>query len=276
MVCLTLAIALMILDQKAAFFQPIHARLSLTVLPLQYLVHVPINCLHWVTDSITVHRQLIGDNAKLRAHQFLLQAKVQTLLSLERENEQLRKLLQSTTHLDGRFIVSQLLAVNLDPILQQIVVDKGLRSHVYIGQPVLDAYGIMGQVVHVGLFTSKVLLVTDPKSAVPVENNRNGMRAIALGMGSSGKLMLINLPMTTDIQKGDLFVSSGLGLRYPVGYPVGVVAEIVRDAGKRFATVILQPSAQVNQSRQVILVWPSQNALAQAAHRELSAKLPES
>jgi rod shape-determining protein MreC len=265
----------MILDQKAHFFKPIHTRLSVIVLPIQYLINTPINFVHRITDNVTRHQELLDDNARLRAHQFLLQAKLQKLLTLEKENQQLRTLLQSAPHVDGRFIVGQLLAVSLDPLLQQIVVDKGMRDKVYIGQPVLDAYGVMGQVIHVGLFTSKVLLIVDPKSAIPVEDNRNGTRAIAIGMGSSGKLTLINLPATSDVQKGDLFVSSGLGLRYPVGYPVAVVSEVQQDRRKNSVAIVLDPSAHINQSRQIILVWPNQASLTQAAREELKAKTPD-
>ncbi len=271
-----LAIALIVLDQKAIFFQKIRADLALTVLPLQYLVSVPIKTIHWIAINVTTQEQLVADNARLRAHELLLESKLQKLLALERENAQLRALLKSTAHVGGaRVVVAQLLAVNLDPNLQQIIVDKGMRNHIYVGQPVLDAYGVVGQVIHTGLLTSKVMLISDPKSAVPVQDYRNGIRAIALGMGSSGKLLLINVPDTSDIQKGDLFVSSGLGLRYPVGYPVGVVSELERDPTKRFATITLQPSAHLDQSQQVLMTWPNKASLSQDVHQELNLKEKE-
>ena len=271
-----LAIALIILDQKVLFFQKIRADLALALIPLQYLVSVPIKTIHWITINVTTQQQLVADNARLRAHELLLESKLQKLLVLERENAQLRTLLKSTAHVGGaRMVVAQLLAVNLDPNLQQIIVDKGIRNHIYLGQPVLDAYGVLGQVIQTGLLTSKVMLISDPKSAVPVQDYRNGIRAIAFGMGSSGKLLLINIPDTSDIQKGDLFVSSGLGLHYPVGYPVGVVSELERDSSKRFETIILQPSAHLDQSQQVLMTWPNKTSLAQDAHQELNLKEKE-
>lgn len=259
-----LAAVLMVLTQKSVFFQKIHSDLSLVVLPIQYLVNAPIKTVRWVVNSVSTEQQLLADNARLRAHELLLESKLQKLLALERENAQLRELLKSTSRIGGHVAVAQLIAVNLDPNLQQILVDKGRRDHLYIGQPVLDAYGVMGQVISIDPLTSKVMLVTDPKSAVPVRDHRNGIRSIAVGLGSSAKLALINVPDTSDIRVGDLFVSSGMGLRFPVGYPVGVVSELTHTPGKRFSTIVLEPSAHLNQTHQVLLSWPKEASLAKA------------
>ena len=274
LVCMGLAVTLIVLDQRAAFFQKIRADLALLVLPVQYLVNAPIKTIHWIATNVTTQQQLVADNARLRARELLLESKLQKLLALERENAQLRELLKSASHVgNARVIVAQLLAVNLDPNLQQIIVDKGACHHIYVGQPVLDAYGVVGQVVHVGPLTSKVMLISDPKSAIPVQDDRSGIRAIAVGMGSSEKLVLIHVPDTSDIQKGDLFVSSGLGLRYPLGYPVGVVSEIGHNPSKRFAAIILQRSAHLDQSQQVLMAWPRKASLAEAVQEELKSKL---
>ncbi len=271
LVCLIFAVTLMIFDQKALFFQKFRSDLSLVVLPIQYLVNAPIKTVHWIATSITTQQELLADNARLRAHELLLESKLQKLLALERENAQLRELLQSTSHIHigGRVEVAQLLAVDLDPNLQEIIVDKGEKYRIYVGQPVLDAYGVVGQVVRVGPLTSRVMLITDPKSAIPVQNYRNGIRAIAVGLGNTGKLELINVPDTSDIQKGDLFISSGLGMVYPVGYPVGTVSEINHNPVKRFATITLDPAAHLDQSQQVLMSWPVKASLAKAVHNQL-------
>ena len=268
-----LAIVLIILDQKAPFFQKIHAGLVLVVLPFQYLVSVPVKTIHWIAINVMTQQKLIVDNARLQAHEWLLESKLQKLLVLERENTQLRSLLKFTAHIrDMHVVVAQLLAVNLDSNLQQIIVDKGIRDHIYVGQSVLDAYGVIGQVIHSSILTSKVMLISDPKSAVPVQDYRNGIRAIAIGMGSSEKLMLINVTDTNDIQQGDLFVSSGLGLRYPVGYPVGVVFDLERDPTKQFTMITLQPSAHLDQSQQVLITCPNKASLIKDIHQELILK----
>lgn len=257
------------MTQKSTFFQKVHSELSLVVLPIQYSVNAPIKLVHWIVSSVTTEQQLLADNARLRAHELLLESKLQKLLALEKENAQLRELLKTTSRIGGNVVVAQLIAVNLDPTLQQILVDKGKSDHLYVGQPVLDAYGVMGQVVSVDPLTSKVMLITDPKSAVPVRDYRNGIRSVAVGLGSSSKLALINVPDTSDIKVGDLFVSSGMGLRFPVGYPVGVVSELSHTPGKRFSTIVLEPSAHLNRAHQVLLAWPKEAALANVVKKRL-------
>ncbi len=265
-----LALMLIMLDHRSAYFHRIRSELSVVAAPFQMLVDAPIKWVHWLGTSVTAQRHLLEDNARLRAHELLLESKLQKLLALERENAQLRELLKSTTEVAGRVIVAQLLAVDLDPSLQQIVLDKGSRKHVYVGQPVLDAYGVMGQVINVGPLTSKILLATDTRSAVPVQDYRNSIRSVAVGLGASGKLALINVPNTSDIKVGDLFVTSGLGLRFPVGYPVGSVSKVEHVPGRRFAVITLIPAAHLDQTRQVLLVWPSKVSLVKAVRKQLN------
>lgn|SRR3990167_5107260 len=264
-----LSAALMMLTQKTFFFQKLRSDLSLAVIPIQYLVNAPIKTIHWVIDSITTQQELLTDNARLRAHELLLESKLQKMLTLERENAQLHELLKSTSRVSGPVVVAELLAVNLDPSVQQVIVDKGRHDRVYLNQPVLDAYGVMGQVIDVGPLTSKVMLITDTKSAVPVQDYRNGLRAIAVGLGSSDHLALINVPDSSDIQLGDWFVSSGLGLYFPVGYPVGVVSTLAHTPGHRFATILLRPAAHLDQTQQVLLAWPSQADLMKTVQEQL-------
>lgn len=267
---LVASVALMILDQKSIFFQNIRSDLALFVLPIQWSVNLPIKTIQWVVTGVATQQQLLGENARLRAHELILESKLQKLLALERENAQLRELLKSASYIGGEVGVAQLLAVALDPNLQQVVIDKGTDQHVYVGQPALDPYGVIGQVIQTGVLTSKIMLITDSKSAVPVQNNRNGIRAIAVGRGSSEMLELINVPDTSDIAMGDLFVTSGLNLRYPVGYPVGRVTEIIHQPRQRFANIKLQPAAHLNQSRQVLLIWPKEAALATEVQKQLT------
>ncbi len=250
----------MMMDHQFAYFERLRSLLSVIVAPMQYSVDRPVEFVRWIDTSFTTQQNLLIENAQLRARQLLLYAKLQKVLALERENEQLRALLQSASNIHEKVTVAQLLAVDLAPYTQQILIDKGRREGLYIGQPVLDAYGVMGQVIAISPLSSRILLITDPRSGVPVQNNRNGNRAIAAGMGFEGTLNLINVPITADFKKGDVLVTSGLGGHYPPGYPVGVVNYVNFSRG-RFATVTLLPAAHVNQSRQVLLVWPKKNVL---------------
>lgn len=251
-----LSCVLMTLDHHSDYFHEIRSTISVGIAPIQYMVDKPVEFIRWIETSFSSQQGLLVENAQLRARQLLLYAKLQKVLALERENAQLRALLKSSEHIQDKVTVAQLLAVDLAPYTQQIVIDKGQNDGVYIGQPVLDAYGVMGQVISVGPITSRVLLITDIRSAVPVQNNRNGNRAIAVGLGVDGHLDLANVPLTIDFKVGDYLITSGLGGLYPPGYPVGHIISIKRWPGDRFAAINVRPSAHVNQSRQVLLVWP--------------------
>lgn len=268
---LLLSVTLITLNQRSAVFRTVRTSLSAAVsYPFQWTMDAPVRFAKWLDVGVTTQQQLVRENEALRVREVLLQSQLQNLLMLEKENAQLRKLLQSTAQISGRVTIARLLAVALNPNLQQVVLNKGSQDQVFDGQPVLDAHGVMGQVVSTGQLTSKVTLITDTQSAVPVEDYRNGMRAVAVGMGASGQLELINMPDLNDVEQGDLFVTSGLGLRYPVGYPVGVVSKIQRADNNLAAKIILTPMAHLNQTEQVLLSWPSQTQLAKAVQQELA------
>ena len=251
---------LMIADYHQFRIQPVRAAVSVIIAPIQYTVNWPVQLFDWLHSSISSHQELLAENARLSAQQILLQAQLQKLLAVENENAELHALLKSSPRLgNARLQSAQLLAVDSDPALQQVVVDKGSRDGLFVGQPVLDATGVLGQVIQVGPFTSHVMLITDLRSAVPVQDGRNGIRAIAVGSGALGNLKLANIPDTTDIKIGDLLVSSGLGDRYPAGYPVGTVTTIVNSSGEHFATITVEPTAKLERSTQVLLVWPQKS-----------------
>lgn len=269
-----ISIALIVTDQRSVTFRTWSTRFSSTIAyPFQWLVDAPIRFSQWVNASMTMQQHLVHENEELKVQQILLQSRLQKLLSLEKENAHLRQLLQSTAQISGSVVVARLLAVSLDPNLQQVVLNKGSKDKVYRGQPVLDAFGVMGQVVGVGRLTSKILLITDKQSAVPVEDYRTGMRAVAVGTGSSGQLALMNVPDENNIQLGDLFVTSGLGLCYPIGYPVGVVKTIVQRKNDLSEKIMLSPTAHVDQTEQVLLAWPNKTKLSKAVQAELQATL---
>ena len=268
-----ISIALIVVDQKVAMFQPVRSALSLVALPFQYAVSAPVRLVQWATESATVQRDLVIENARLRAHELLLEARLQRLSALEQENRELRGLLKSASKVQGKTQAAELLAVSLQPDIEEVIIDAGQTKNAYVGQPVLDAYGVVGEIVDVGPLSSKVMLISDPKSAVPVQDDRSGVRAIVVGLGSSGTLQLINVPDRSDIKVGDPFVSSGLGLRYPAGYPVGIVLKIEVDAHQK-QTIILQPSAHLNRDQQVLMVWPTDSALVKAVQDQLVAPIP--
>jgi rod shape-determining protein MreC len=253
-----LSILLMIFDKRGAAVSQIRNMVSITLVPLQYAVSTPIHWVNRIGKAISTQDALLKENIDLKAQQLLLKAQVQRLLAIETENNQLKALISSSSQIQGRILIAQLLSVDSDPLVHQVILDKGTHDGVYIGQPVLDADGVMGKVIHVGPFSSRVLLINDPHSGVPVQVARNGMRAIAMGDGFSGKLKLVNVTQTADIREGDILVTSGLGDHYPEGYPLGKVSSVIKDPGLQFATILIEPNARLDRAREVLLVWPDQ------------------
>ncbi len=254
------SIALMVADHRYGHLETLRSALSTLVYPLQYLVNLPAAALHHMSDTLVTRGSLLRENSRLKEEQLMLGARLQRFAVLEQENQRLRELLESSMQRRERVLVAELLAVELEPFRRQVVINKGRRDGVFYGQPVVDMGGVMGQVVHVGPFSSTVLLITDPSHALPVQLNRNGLRAIAVGTGQDGVLLLEHLPSNADIQRGDLVVSSGFGRRFPSGYPVGVIEDIRMEPAEPFAKVTVRPSARPGQSREVLLVWPYETA----------------
>ncbi len=261
----------MFYDQQHQQSERIRAALSAAVAPFQYIVSTPVIFLEWAQASFATHQALIEQNTDLRAQLLLQEAQVQKMLELEKENTQLRALLKSSSYLNGKVKAAQILAVDVDPYLTQAVIDKGKRYGVFQGQPVLDATGVMGQVIQVGPLTSRVMLITDTRSAVPVQDQRSGIHAIAVGTGSQRLLSLINVPETADIKVGDQLVTSGLDLLYPIGYPLGTVTSVNTNTGDLFASISVTPTAEINQSRQVLLMWLPAQAVYSEAKADLKA-----
>lgn len=254
------SIVLMVVDHHYNHLKILRASLSAAVYPLQYIVNLPIDVFEWTSKTIVTHDSLLDENLRLKEQQLLLSSKLQRFAILEAENKRLRELLESSFRLNDRVLVAELLAVDQQVFRRQIIINKGQREGAYQGQPIVDASGIMGQIIHVGPFSSTVLLITDPTHALPVQVNRNGLRAIAVGTGEEDYLQLENLPNNADIKTGDLVISSGLGQRFPAGYPVGVISSINLAPGEPFAKVKVKPSARLELSREVLMVWPHEQS----------------
>lgn len=249
----------MVIDHQYHYLAHARSVLTTVISPIRSMVDAPARLINWVETNVSQQHNLVTENAQLRAEQLMLRAKLQSLMALRQENDQLRALLRSSTKVGGKVLVAQLLAVDLAPFTRQVVLNKGTRDNVFVGQAVLDAYGIMGQVIEVSRSSSRVLLISDSRSAVPVQSTRTGSRAIAAGQGVTNDLQLLFVPDTADFQVGDTLETSGLGKRFPVSYPVGVVSEVSHKAGERFSQISVYPSAHVDSSRQVLLVWPAES-----------------
>lgn len=259
-----LSIALMVADHRQHHLEQFRGFLIGALSPLQYLANVPAEIADWGIERVTTDRaDLRARVAELEAQNLILQARQLQFETLTAENIRLRELLDSTAEREERVLVAELLAIDLDPFRQQIVLNKGTRAGVHRGQPIIDAHGVMGQVIHTGPFTSTALLISDPGHALPVQIVRTGLRTIAQGTGEAERIELLYIPNTADVEEGDLVATSGLGGRFPADYPVARITEFERRPGQAFARVSARPLANLDRSREVLLVWSDDRAAAE-------------
>lgn len=256
MLLAALAVVILIMaDLRFNRMETIRSLLDTIATPVYWLADLPTRLGDWSEVHLQSRSQLLEDNERLLQENLVLQGRSLQMSSLQAENVRLRALLNSAALLRDDVLVAELIGISPDPVRHQLVLNKGRSDGVFVGQPLIDAAGLMGQVVEVSAENSRALLITDVTHSIPVQVNRNGVRAIAEGTGALGTLEIHHVSATTDIQRGDLLVSSGLGGRFPVGYPVAVVSDIERDPGQAFARILAIPSAALDRSRHVLLVF---------------------
>ena len=253
-----LSTVLMVMDHRYRNLESVRSSLSVIVYPLQLAIELPGSISDWFSEALSSRRELQEENVSLRTQHIMQKVQMQKLASLEAENIRLRGLLDASFEVGEKRLIAELMSVNLDPYKHQIVINKGTLDDVFPGQPILDADGVMGQIVHAGPYTSTAILITDTSHAIPVQVNRNGLRTIAIGSGTINRLELPYIPNNSDILPGDLLITSGLGGRFPPGYPVARVGAVQHDPGRSFAQVVAEPLAHLNRSREVLLVWPGE------------------
>jgi len=249
------AIGLIVADHRYRYLDPLRSTLAVIVYPVHYLAGLPGSLARKVQAHLTQKEELRRRNRSLYRDNLVLKARLQRFEALEAENRRLRDLLGSSLNMGDRVLIAELRAVDLDPYRQQVMIDRGASSGVFVGQPVLDANAVMGQVTRVDPLSATVLLITDASHGLPVQINRNGLRTVARGTGFINRLELSHLPKNADVRAGDQVVTSGLGGHFPPGYPVAEVVEVRQESGEPFATVIAEPTARLDRSREVLLVW---------------------
>jgi len=250
-----LALALIIVDKRYAQLVKIRQFLSVVAYPVQVAVASPFEGWNWFRDSVTTRDALRSDKAALEAELRVAQFRLQRYEALEAETQRLRALRDNTAGVTDRFVIGDVMSVDLDAFRERVLVNKGARDGVYVGQAVVDSGGVFGQVARVGELTSEVILVSDAAHAIPVQINRNGLRTVAVGTGDTNRLKLPYLPTSADVIAGDLLVTSGLGGGFPPGYPVGTIAEVKRDPAQSLADVEVKPAAALDRSKELLFVW---------------------
>ena len=263
-----LSVAIMVLDHNNEHLKDLRRILSTAVHPVRLVIDAPFSLGHWIGDSVATRAELTQENRQLKQQNLIQSARLQRYIALQAENARLRALLDSTAKVSGRVLIGEIMSIDMNPFRHQIMINKGSKDGVYVGQALIDADGIIGQVVRDQFFSAEALLITDIDHALPVEIVRSRLRTIAVGTGDLERLSLPFLPRNTDVVDGDILVTSGLGGTFPPGYPVGMINKISGDSGEPFLTVGASPAAALNRIREVLLIWPEPAAAQRAAAEE--------
>lgn len=262
-----LSVALMLLDARGHHLGQIRAGLTVLFTPIQFLAQMPTRVGGAVLDFFRGDAPLREELERLRREQPILFARLEKYEALAAENTHLRQLLGSSALVADKAVAAELLEVASEPTRRTIVIAKGEKDGLYVGQPVIDAFGIRGQITEVGIHQSKAILITDPSHAIPIQVNRNGLLAVAFGTGDADSVAIRYLTASSDIKEGDLLISSGLGGGFPFGYPVAKVAKIVNNPNESFLDIRATPVAQLGHHKEVLLIWPTKTAPPPAARK---------
>ncbi len=257
-IVVVLSSVLMFVDHYQKHLQGLRATLGTLMTPIIYMADIPQEFFSWGGESLVTRSQLRQENQRLYDESNILKAQLQKFIALQAENARLRNLLGTEHSTLERRLLAEIIQIDNDPYALEFIINKGSLSDVYLGQTVIDASGIVGQVITVYASTARVLMVSDASHAIPVRVARNNIRSIAAGSGQINQLILKNVTDTTDIKVGDALISSGLGQKFPVGYPVAFVTLVEHDPGKAYAIIQARPAAKLEQLDSVLLVWTDQ------------------
>lgn len=249
-----MSVVLIVLETTTRLLEPARSVIATAVDPLRLVADLPYRLSRQVGDVASSRGELQRRNAELERRLLELSGAALQLEALAAENDRLRELLGSRARLPDEVLIAEIVGVLPAVQTHQVVIDKGAAAGVAPGDAVIDASGLFGQVVEVGRYSSRVMLVTDVNHAVPVQVNRNGVRSIAGGTGQIDELQLENVPITADIEVGDLMETSGLAGRFPPGYPVGIVTSVAVEPTAAYAAVSVRPLAALDRSRHVLVV----------------------
>jgi rod shape-determining protein MreC len=250
-----ISILLMYVDNRDNHLDTVRMSVGAALYPVRVIVDAPVRFWNWLGSSTTSRNELELELGRLKAERLLTNGRLQKLNALEAENARLRDLLDARAKVRDRTRVAEIMSVDANPYNHSLVIDVGTQDGVMDGQALVDADGVVGQVIEAGLLTSQAMLISDTDHALPVEVNRNGLRTIVVGTGKIDQLELPFVVNNADIREGDLLVTSGLGGAFPAGYPVAVVESVTRLPHEPYADVTATPAASLGQVREVMLIF---------------------
>lgn len=254
------SIALMVMDHRGGYLEATRSWLQMAASPLYAVVQTPFQLWDWLTGSLSDRSRLRTQNAQLDEELRTARVKLLRFDALTEENRRLRAIRNASQGIGERTLIAEIVRVDVDPYRHRVRINRGSDDGVFKGQPVLDAFGIVGQVTRVDRGGAEIILISDNEHAIPVQVNRNGIRSIAVGTGDIHRLSLPFLTIESDVKPDDLLVSSGLDGIFPAGYPVAIITRVERNPAETFAVVEARPLAQLDRSREVLLLWVDRSA----------------
>lgn len=259
---LALAIALLVFDHRGDWLAQARRQAQVVAQPFWWLAGLPGRLTRTVSDDAATRSQLIAENRRLRNELLVANARLTRLGTAAADNAKLRALLGMAESRGLDVQLASVLNIDLDPTRQRLVLEAGRNDGVRVGQVVIDDGGLMGQIIETTPDYATVLLLTDPDHAVPVMIARNGVRLMVYGSGRSDRLELVNVPLNADVKEGDVVVTSGLGGRFPAGFPVGTVSKLRQDESQAFLIGEVTPAARLDRGRDVLLLRSAPQAVA--------------
>jgi rod shape-determining protein MreC len=254
LLCSLLSAGLLIADARYQYLGGVRQVVAVVVYPLQRLAGTPGAIFDRIGDFFVTQARLRADNTRLAEQNLQNAAKLRQFDALAAENAQLRKLLDARARFPAGTVMAEVLYAGRDPFTRRVIIDKGQQADIRPGQPVIDEIGVIGQVTRVYPWLSEITLITDKDQVVPVQNLRNGLRAVLAGTGNDGELELRFIPLNADFETGDRLVTSGIDGVYPPGLPVAQVSNVERNAAYLFARITGKPLAGVSSHAQVLVV----------------------
>jgi len=253
-IVIILSCVLMYQDYQGTYTVKLRSYLSASLYPIQYLINLPNNLRENFYENFLIREQIISQNQKLKEENLNLKSQMQQIYRLESENKRLYELIDSKPKTENTYLFADIISTSKTLYKHQILINRGSRDGIELGSSIVNAEGIVGHVIRDQIFASEVLLISDLEHAIPVEIVRTGLRTIAVGTGEFNSLRINTLPTNSDLKKEDIIITSGLGGRYPEGFPVGTVKEITAEAGNPFLEVEILPFANLKTINEVWVI----------------------
>lgn len=255
MISILISLVLIVCDTQFSIFKSFKFYVESILTPVYFVADAPVSITRNISDRMYSYQDLLEENLFLKKQISEIRTDLLLYDGLLRDNEQLRRLNNSPIAESNRKIGAEVLMVDTNPFSLNVMANRGRNDGVYEGQPVINEDGVIGQVISVANTTCRILLITDQNHSIPVIVMRNGIRAIATGSGVINELNIVNMPRNVDIKVGDLLVTSGLGGKFPKGYPVAKITAFDRKEGLQFAEIKAQPLASLDRLLYMLMIW---------------------